>query len=445
MTAIVLRLEETHNKIETLLKTTEKETPERNQENFQKVKNEYRQLPQKIIEDLKKNKALNNLIDADLSENNFYSLLKEISNSQISEEKKKYYYSESELSCLNAKKTFIDEDINEYIKSLVVNESKSIIDFNKNKYADLEKEWIKLRQDLEKMERRAQFINPNIDQSEFVATLMWMIEQGEQEELNLIQKVRRNPPYSSNYITELFNLAERKIGERIKQNKKVKPDLIRAGFVSASLDISAIKEIFSNFITATKKIFLYLRELSIVEKLLDHQPMLTKKEDINLLSRIDQKEISIKINKVAIEREELILEESYNINFQVFEPEELASQKDFFQKGLEKLLASFNIKKGLDTEWVVSSSTVKLEAANNTKPSLTTTEISQGTVWAAKFPLYISIYGDSAVFPLKITPKVVQDASLSVLIYACGDLYCQLEIALNVVSPRLELLSEVAC
>jgi hypothetical protein len=270
-----------------------------------------------------------------------------------------------------------------------------------------------------------------------------MVEQGGEEELKLIQKVKSNPPYDSNLIQKLFDLAESEIGKRIKQNQKTRLDITRAIINTEFKKISAIKERFLNLISVTKKLFLDLGELFNVEKLLDYLRMPREKEYIDLLSRIDRKEISVKINKVAIEREKLILGKSYNVSFKVFEPEELASQKDFDREVLEKLLAKFNIKKGLNTEWVVSSSTVKLEAAINTELSLTTNEINQGTVWAAKFPLYIPIYGDSTVFPLKITPKVVQDASLSILIYACGDLYCQLEIPLNVVSPTSELLSEV--
>ncbi len=436
-----IKFEKLLKKFEKLLKKTKKNTPQRNQKDFEIVQKEYKQLYRKISKDLENENIIERAIDADAPKDNINSTFKQINKLQVSEEQKRNYYNESELYFLEGKITFIKEDINQYIKLLKKESTRS----ERSKYAEIGKEWNELRKDIEIMERRLKFFNPNITQSAFEATLMWMVEQGEQEELNLIQKVQLNPPYNSNQIQNLFDLAESEIRERIKQNQKAKPDIIRAGFYPESPDISAIKEMFSNFITATKKIFLYLRELSIVETILEYQPMLTKKEDINLLSRIDQKEISVKINQVAIEQKQLFLAESYNVNFQVFEPEELASQKNFAQEICEKLLASFNIKKGLDTEWVVSSSTVKLEAAINTELSLNTTEISQGTVWAAKFPLYIPIYGDSTVFPLKITPKVVQDASLSVLIYACGELYCQLEIPLNVVSSTSELLSEVVC
>ena len=437
MTTTVLRLKKSHIKFEKLLKKTQKSTPQKNQKDFQIVRHEYRQLYRKISKNLEKENLIERAIDADAPKENIYSIFKQINELQVPEEQKRNYYNEFELSFLEGKITFINEDINKYI-NLLKNES-TISD--KSKYAEIEKQWNELRKDTEKMERRVKFFNSNITQSTFEATLMWMVEQGEQEELNLIQKVRLNPPYNSNDIQNLFDLAEREIPERIKQNQKAKLDIIRIGLYPLFPDISPIKEIFSNLI----KILLDIWELYIVEKLLEHQPMLTKKEDINLLSRIDKKEISVKINKVPIEQKKLFLGESYNVNFQVFEPEELASQKDFSQEVLEKLCAIFNHKKGLDTEWVISSSTVKLEAAINTELSLTTTKISQGTVWAAKFPLYIPIYGDSIVFPLKIIPKVAQDASLSVLIYACGDIYCQLEIPLNVVSPTSELLSEVVC
>ena len=439
MTTTILRLKKSHIKFEKLLKKTQKNTPKKNQKDFKIVQQEYKQLYRKISKDLEKENIIEKSINTDKPKDNINSTFKQIKELQVSEEQKRNYYNESELYFLEGKITFINEDINQYINLLKKESTRS----DQSKYAEIGKEWNELRKDIEIMERRLKFFNPNITQSVFEATLMWMVEQGEQEELNLIQKVRLNPPYNSNQIQNLFYLAESEIRKRIKQNQKAKPDIIRAGFYPPSLGTSVIKKIFFNFIAAIKKIFLDFRELSIVEKLLEHQPMLTKKEDINLLSRIDRKKISVKINKVAIEQKKLISGESYNVNFQVFEPEELASQKDFAQEVFEKLLASFDLKKGLDTEWVVSSSTVELEAANNTKQSLTATKISQGTVWAAKFPLYIPIYGDSKVFPLKINPQVVQDASLSVLIYACGDLYCQLEIPLNVVSPMSELLSEV--
>jgi hypothetical protein len=443
MTTIVLRLKETDKKIETLLEETRKKTPEKNQKDFKKIKNGYTQLNQKIIKDLENNEKINKFIDTEQSENIYSSFLEQIKHLEISEEEKNSYYSESELYYFNARRTFINKDINEYM-NLLVNKSNSINFFDrKKKYAELEEKWIILRKDIERMERRAQLINPNISQLSFEATLRWMVEQGGEEELKLIQKVKSNPPYDSNLIQKLFDLAESEIGKRIKQNQKTRLDITRAIINTEFKKISAIKERFLNLISVTKKLFLDLGELFNVEKLLDYLRMPREKEYIDLLSRIDRKEISVKINKVAIEREKLILGKSYNVSFKVFEPEELASQKDFDREVLEKLLAKFNIKKGLNTEWVVSSSTVKLEAAINTELSLTTNEINQGTVWAAKFPLYIPIYGDSTVFPLKITPKVVQDASLSILIYACGDLYCQLEIPLNVVSPTSELLSEV--
>lgn len=53
-----------------------------------------------------------------------------------------------------------------------------------------------------------------VNQSDFEATLGWMIEQGDKNELVLIREVRHNPPFSSEQIQGWFNEAERRITER---------------------------------------------------------------------------------------------------------------------------------------------------------------------------------------------------------------------------------------
>ena len=75
-------------------------------------------------------------------------------------------------------------------------------------------DWHELPAKIEMIVRRRELENPR-SQQDFEATLMWMAERGEAEDLELIRKVREVPSYSSQGIDELFEIAEKRISERI--------------------------------------------------------------------------------------------------------------------------------------------------------------------------------------------------------------------------------------
>jgi len=96
---------------------------------------------------------------------------------------------------------------------------------------------------------------------------------------------------------------------------------------------------------------------------------------------------------------------------------------------------------GLDTEWVVSSSTVELTSINPDMSDIIvrSKQIDSKTLWKANFSLNIPVFGNSKVSQFKITPKVTEkNASILVLIYALGEIYRQFNIQLGVVHPITE-------
>ena len=169
---------------------------------------------------------------------------------------------------------------------------------------------------------------------------------------------------------------------------------------------------------------------------------LNKEIGINLIGLIDEKDINAWIEEIDSEKDidTLILEKPYTLKLKVCASAQEVITKELAQQVPEGFFDSSKLKKGLDTEWVVSSSTVRLAKAINTdtQPCLTTTKIPNGNVWAAKFSIFIPIYGDSAVFPIQVIPTTTENASLSVLIYACGDLYCSCDIEFNVKCSELK-------
>jgi hypothetical protein len=74
--------------------------------------------------------------------------------------------------------------------------------------------WHDLRARSEVLKRRLQLFTPETPQ-EFEATLMWMVERGGGEELELLRQVRQEPPFSSEVISDLMEAAEQRIIERL--------------------------------------------------------------------------------------------------------------------------------------------------------------------------------------------------------------------------------------
>ncbi len=88
---------------------------------------------------------------------------------------------------------------------------------------DLEQTLLELRATATRTIRHLHLLNP-IDQSDFEATLGWMIEQGGEKELTLIHEVKRKLPFDSEQIHDWIDeaalrITERKIIEKLKSRK----------------------------------------------------------------------------------------------------------------------------------------------------------------------------------------------------------------------------------
>lgn len=74
--------------------------------------------------------------------------------------------------------------------------------------------WHELRAKSEALKRRLQLLRPETPQ-DFEATLMWMSERGGGGELELIRQIKQAPPFSSETIDDLIDIAEQRITERL--------------------------------------------------------------------------------------------------------------------------------------------------------------------------------------------------------------------------------------
>lgn len=73
----------------------------------------------------------------------------------------------------------------------------------------------KRRAQLMREERRRQLLYPTSD-GDFVRTLWWMVENGEKVDLDLLAQVMIDPPYASETIRQLSQLAEQEISARVQ-------------------------------------------------------------------------------------------------------------------------------------------------------------------------------------------------------------------------------------
>ncbi|MFZ0241052.1 MAG: toll/interleukin-1 receptor domain-containing protein [Desulfobacterales bacterium] len=123
----------------------------------------------------------------------------------------------------------------------------------------------------------------------------------------------------------------------------------------------------------------------------------------------------------------LLLNETYTLNFKVGQ---VVGRS--LVGGPETLVPAADIPPGgLQTRWVVTSSAVEFAAVSpDTVISETTAEGAR--VWTAAFSLVIPEDGDSEVPQLSITPRVVGDADLQILIYVGAELYRHLAVQLAV-------------
>lgn len=244
MTTIVIRFEKNHKKFADLLERTKKNIPDQKKKDFEKIQKKYIQLYTEIIQDLNDKKLLKESFETVKPEQSLRLIFKQINELGVPQDVKNNYLNEIELNCLSAKIAFINQDINQYINSL--KKGSSMSKSQQKKYIEIKKLWKTFRNDIQVMERRVELFNPNITEFQFKATLMWMIEQGNEEDLSLIKKVRSNPPYNSIIIEELFNIAVSEISKKIKQRNKNKQEFKRFPIELEFANFSVVKNIFKN-------------------------------------------------------------------------------------------------------------------------------------------------------------------------------------------------------
>jgi hypothetical protein len=122
----------------------------------------------------------------------------------------------------------------------------------------------------------------------------------------------------------------------------------------------------------------------------------------------------------------LHVDHTYTLNFKVGKP--VAGN---LIGGPEALVPDADVpERGLDTHWVVSSSTVVLTAIlPDTSLSVTTND---APMWTATFPVHIPRTGESLVVPLGITPKTAEEPALNITIFAAQQVYRKFAIRLDV-------------
>lgn len=139
-----------------------------------------------------------------------------------------------------------------------------------------------------------------------------------------------------------------------------------------------------------------------------------------------ERHISVWVDEDAGQPAEYLrLNETYTVNFKVGQ-----AVRGSLVDGPDTRVSAADIPPGgLDTKWVVTSSTVEL-AAKTPGMVVSETLIDGARVWAAAFALHIPETGDSAVPQLAVTPRA-SDGRLQVLVYAGSELYRQFEVQLT--------------
>jgi nucleoid DNA-binding protein len=130
-------------------------------------------------------------------------------------------------------------------------------------------------------------------------------------------------------------------------------------------------------------------------------------------------------------KEPLRVGETYTLNFKVGQPVESS-----LIAGSDATILLTDIPQGgLDTEWVVNSRTVEFGAAS-AGVTITSDLLGGSASWTARFYLHVPEQGESPMAQLGITPRVIEDVCLDVLIYARGELYRQFRVELAVVGTQ---------
>lgn len=103
--------------------------------------------------------------------------------------------------------------------------------FDNSELTESREDWLHLLNYAKRMRRKEQLLKPR-DLEDFRGTLMWMAIHGNEKELELIKKVRKNPPFNSDDIQRLFERVEQSIKARIFPDQKLKQSEIYQIFCS---------------------------------------------------------------------------------------------------------------------------------------------------------------------------------------------------------------------
>jgi len=69
----------------------------------------------------------------------------------------------------------------------------------------------------EEREKRVQELGNPDSEEDFRANLFWIVERGQEDDLKLLQRLKQDPPYTSDEIVQLLDLAMQRIRERTRQ------------------------------------------------------------------------------------------------------------------------------------------------------------------------------------------------------------------------------------
>ncbi len=120
----------------------------------------------------------------------------------IPTEKKDAFRSQLKLELLNSKIDFIESI------------SKDAKLYSNGGWTKIKGPLHESRTKFELLKRRLQLISPP-SSAVFEAALKWVAEHGEDEEISLLQEIRKEPPYRSDSVNRLLEIAEKRINLRL--------------------------------------------------------------------------------------------------------------------------------------------------------------------------------------------------------------------------------------
>lgn len=165
-------------------------------------------------------------------------------------------------------------------------------------------------------------------------------------------------------------------------------------------------------------------EYSLVEKDVSDENEQTEPKHINIWVTTQEGDLSYKA----------MINVSYNMNFMIGSSVNgrLDINASLNQNNSDTITPDEIDEDGLNTEWVVSSSAIKLEAIKNNPHVLASSlQVKKDLVWYAKFSLFVPRAIDSETVQLSITPMKNEDMNLEVIIYARNEVFRQFLIHLE--------------